>query len=191
MAWRDVGKVVGVFRDYLALGEEDVRVIHELGRVVLSRAEDVIEGAAKSLLGCEEAVKIADKAKLSVERAAELFNSWLKLTFEGNYDEEHARKVFRIGLAHTRAGVPERLMVLQMGAFAREILSVALEEEVEPSRLIPIMKALFWNLAIMIHSYDAAKKESLRRTTNISEALFERLVRISADEIYREFVNEK
>jgi len=191
LAWRDVGKVVGVFRDYLALGEEDVRVIHELGRVVLSRAEDVIEGAAKSLLGCEEAVKIADKAKLSVERAAELFNSWLKLTFEGNYDEEHARKVFRIGLAHTRAGVPERLMVLQMGAFAREILSVALEEEVEPSRLIPIMKALFWNLAIMIHSYDAAKKESLRRTTNISEALFERLVRISADEIYREFVNEK
>ena len=191
MAWRDVRKVVSVFRDYLALRDNDVKVIHELGSVILGRAEDVIRGAAKSLLGCEEAVKIAAEAKLSVERAAELFNSWLKLTFEGNYDEEHARKVFRIGLAHTRAGVPERLMVLQMGAFAREILSVALEEEVEPSRLIPIMKALFWNLAIMIHSYDAAKKESLRRTTNISEALFERLVRISADEIYREFVNEK
>ncbi len=86
--------------------------------------------------------------------------------------------VFRIGLAHVRAGVDERLMICNMGAFARELLPL-----VEDS--MPLMKALIWNLSVMIFSYEYVKDLVFREATGISGGLVDRLIKLYTEKLYQ------
>ena len=46
------------------------------------------------------------------------------MVLNGKYDKDHVISIYRIGLAHAKAGVPERLMIMNMRAFMREIIRV-------------------------------------------------------------------
>ena len=74
-----------------------------------------------------------------------------------------------------------------MGVLTTAIVGQLVERGAGREIVAAVIKALFWNLALMMYGYDAARRESLRRVTGIGVQLFERLVRLSASDIYAEF----
>ncbi|RLG02607.1 MAG: hypothetical protein DRN54_04285 [Thaumarchaeota archaeon] len=182
---KDIERMSEEAKRYLEISEEDVRRAHELGDKLLKLSEKMISGALNSLLSSELASEIIKESGITRERAAEAFAEWLRETLKGDYDLEHAKRVFTIGLAHARHGVHRRLMCLCAGAWLRELLK-ALKEAGEPiDSAILLSKLLVWNLVLMLHGYHVARRESLKRASGISPALFERLFRLKADEVYR------
>jgi len=181
-----VGRLAGESREYLKLAAEDLERVRSVWPSLSKEVNPIISGVLNSLASNKEALEIAKKAGLSLERASELFHQWFRMVFEENYDEGHALKLFRIGLAHAKHGVSEKLMILTMGAFMGETLQalkgLQATGEVENS----ICKCFFWNLCIMLQSYDFSRQSSFSKATGISKQLFERLVRLKADEIYEQ-----
>lgn len=57
--------------------------------------------------------------------------------------------------------------------------------------VVPLLKALYWNLALMLDSYEEARKRSLERATGIKGGLQERLISISSKEIYDEYSEKR
>ena len=182
---KDIERMSEEAKRYLEISEEDVRRVHEIGDKLLELSEKMISGALNSLLSSELTSEIIKESGITRERAAEAFAEWLRETLKGDYDLEHAKRVFTIGLAHARHGVHRRLMCLCIGAWLRELLK-ALKEAGEPiDSAIPLSKLLMWNLVIMLHGYHVARVESLKRASGISPSLFERLFRLKAEEVYR------
>ena len=182
---KDIERMSEETKRYLEIDEEDVRRVHEISDKLLEISEEIISGALSSLLSSELASEIIKESGITRERAAEAFAEWLREALKGDYDLEHAKRVFMIGLAHARHGVHRRLMCLCAGAWLRELLK-ALEEVGEPiDSAISLSKLLIWNLVLMLHGYHVARNESLKRASGISPTLFERLFRLKADEVYR------
>ncbi|HDD66636.1 MAG TPA: hypothetical protein ENG52_03325 [Nitrososphaeria archaeon] len=182
---KDIERMSEETKRYLEIDEEDVRRVHEISDKLLELSEEIISGALSSLLSSELASEIIKESGITRDRAAEAFAEWLREALKGDYDLEHAKKVFMIGLAHARHGVHRRLMCLCAGAWLRELLK-ALEEVGESiDSAISLSKLLIWNLVLMLHGYHVARNESLKRASGISPTLFERLFRLKADEVYR------
>ena len=183
---RDIERMSEEAKRYLGISEEDVRRVHEIGDKLLELSEKkMISGALNSLLSSKFASEIIKDSGITRERAAEAFAEWLRETLKGDYDLEHAKKVFTIGLAHARHGVHRRLMCLCAGAWLRELLKALKEAGESIDSAITLSKLLIWNLVLMLHGYHVARNESLKRASGISPALFERLFRLKADEVYR------
>ena len=171
-------------REFLEISDESIRRLRTLREVVLQKVDRVISGVLRSLLADSEAAEIIRRAGLSRERAAKLLTYWYTTIFEGNYDEDHARKVFRIGLAHARVGVPQRLMVLTSGVFMRETLKLLGEVEGSAELLPALSSCMLWNLCLMLESYELARRLSMIKAAGISEKLYERLISLRAKEVY-------
>ncbi|RLG02286.1 MAG: hypothetical protein DRN61_06745, partial [Thaumarchaeota archaeon] len=165
---KDIERMSEETKRYLEIDEEDVRRVHEISDKLLEISEEIISGALSSLLSSELASKIIKESGITRERAAEAFAEWLREALKGDYDLEHAKRVFMIGLAHARHGVHRRLMCLCAGAWLRELLK-ALEEVGESiDSAISLSKLLIWNLVLMLHGYHVARNESLKRASGIS-----------------------
>jgi len=173
-------------RLFLGLTQEDLDTLDSVKGFLLSRVDSIVDGVLETLLSDQEAMEIAKKAGLSPEQARSLLKSVVYLTLEGNFDGEHARKVFMIGAAHLRAGVGPRLMILNAGAFAREVSRVLLEGG-RAEAVVPSLKAISWTLYIIMASYLEAEARSLKEASGLKPRLVEKLKRIKADEIYRQF----
>ena len=183
---RDIERMSEEAKRYLGISEEDVRRVHEIGDKLLELSEKkMISGALNSLLSSKLASEIIRESRITRERAAEAFAEWLREALKGDYDLEHAKKVFTIGLAHARHGVHRRLMCLCAGAWLRELLKALKDAGESIDSAITLSKLLIWNLVLMLHGYHVARNESLKRASGISPALFERLFRLKADEVYR------
>lgn len=164
-----------------------MKLLREVSGSVLAQKNEIVDGAMASLLQEETCLSIAQRAGLSAEKARALFLYWLELVFTGGYDEKHSLQVAKIGLAHVKAGVPPIFMVNQMGAFAREIIKRC---SCDPQHLQAVMQALFWNLAVMLHSYEIIRMVVFGEATGISSEVFERLVNLYAKDVYSQLAKE-
>jgi hypothetical protein len=174
-------------RRYLGINDETLKLLREVSGSVLAQKNEIVDGAMASLLQEETCLSIAQRAGLSAEKARALFLYWLELVFTGGYDEKHSLQVAKIGLAHVKAGVPPIFMVNQMGAFAREIIKRC---SCDPQHLQAVMQALFWNLAVMLHSYEIIRMVVFGEATGISSEVFERLVNLYAKDVYSQLAKE-
>ena len=174
-------------RRYLGINDETLKLLREVSGSVLAHENEIVDGAMASLLQEETCLSIAQRAGLSAEKARALFLYWLELVFTGGYDEKHSLQVAKIGLAHVKAGVPPIFMVNQMGAFAREIIKRC---SCDPQHLQAVMQALFWNLAVMLHSYEIIRMVVFGEATGISSGVFERLVNLYAKDVYSQLAKE-
>ena len=68
----------------------------------------------------------------------------------GKYDRDHivSINIIRIGLAHAKAGVPERLMIMNMGAFMRETIRVLSGAGLDAETILSAVKTFIWNLTL-------------------------------------------
>ena len=175
-------------KSYLMLTSEDVERVKGSEGLFLENLDKIVRGALESLLSCKLAAKFIERSGLTEERAADLFRRWLTLFVKGSYDLDHAKEVFKIGLAHARYGVPTRLVCLCTGAWLREILRVIGESDVEDKAglSISVVKLIFWNLVVMLQGYHIARRESLKKG-GISPQLAEKLFMLKAEEVYKSF----
>ncbi|WP_288008007.1 protoglobin domain-containing protein [Thermofilum sp.] len=174
-------------RRYLGITDETLRLLREVSDSVLAHKNEIVDGAMASLMQEETCLSVAQKAALSTERARALFLYWLELVFTGGYDEKHSLQVTKIGLAHVKAGVPQIFMVNQMGAFAREIIKRC---NCDPEHLQAVMQALYWNLAVMIYSYQIIRVMVFGRATGISSEVYDRLVHLYSKDLYSQLAKE-
>ncbi len=181
----DVARAARLTADYVRLTREDIERLHGAAAMVEPHIHQISSNVLESLLGDPDARKIVEETGLTVERALALFDAWLRDVFRGGYDEKHALRVFKIGLAHVMAGVDERLMISNMGAFARELAGLKLGEEISE----PLTKALFWNLSVMVYSYEYVKALVIERAIGTSRELYRRLVKIFSKTIYDRLIS--
>jgi len=175
-------------RKYLMIADEDVERVKGSERLFLERLDEIVEGALKSLLSNELAQRFIERSGLTKERTAKLFRRWLTLFVKGGYDLDHAKQVFKIGLAHARYGVYDRLVCMCAGAWLREILKVIGECDVDDKIGLSISaaKLIFWNLIMMLEGYHVARVESLKKS-GIPPKLAEKLFMLKAEEVYKSF----
>ncbi|MCD6260213.1 MAG: hypothetical protein J7J28_00245 [Thaumarchaeota archaeon] len=175
-------------RKYLMIADEDVERVKGSERLFLERLDEMVEGALKSLLSNELAQRFIERSGLTKERTAKLFRRWLTLFVKGGYDLDHAKQVFKIGLAHARYGVYDRLVCMCAGAWLREILKVIGECDVDDKIGLSISaaKLIFWNLIMMLEGYHVARVESLKKS-GIPPKLAEKLFMLKAEEVYKSF----
>ena len=155
--------------------------------VLMENIDKIVGGVANSLLSNEEAKSIVDRTKLSPPRALNLFKSWYQSIFRGKYDREHVLSMFKIGLAHAKVGVPERLMIMNMGAFIRETMEILSASNATGEIYVSVAKSLIWNLTIMVQSYYEARMAALNEAPGLSKKILERLIKTSAAQIYNSF----
>ncbi len=180
----NIARVSELSLKYIGLTGEDIERLHSMAEKVLSKKDEIISGVMSSLTSDPDAVEVIRKTGLEAERAIKLFELWLTKVFKDQYDEKHALSVFRIGLAHVKSGVDERLMINNMGAFTREILKHI--NNVEDA--LVVSKALFWNLSIMIYSYEYVKNLVIEEAIGTSEELMKRLISLFSERVYKELL---
>jgi len=175
-------------RNYLMITDEDIEMVKHYEKLFLERLDEIVEGALRSLLSSELTQRFIESSGLTKERAMKLFKRWLALFVKGGYDLHHAKEVFRIGLAHARYGVYDRLVCMCAGAWLREILKAVGEGDVDDKIRLSISaaKLIFWNLIMMLEGYHVARRESLKKT-GISPQLAEKLFMLKAEEVYSSF----
>jgi len=170
-------------KKYLDLTDKDVSLLRRSSVFLLEKLDTIASNVLNSLLSNEEALNIAKRAGLSKEKAVDLFKYWYRLLLIGSFDERYAVEIFKIGLAHAKSGVSEKLMILNMGAFIRETLK-AIKDTGDMELAIALSKIFMWNLCLMIYSYLYVRGEFFRESTGISKELFERLMLIKSKEAY-------
>lgn len=111
----DIEKISNLSLKYIGMSESDIEILHGVADHVLAKKQEILNNVLNSLLGDPDARKVVEMTGLQAERAAKLLELWLTNVFKGNYDLTHALTLFRIGLAHVRSGVDERLMINNMG----------------------------------------------------------------------------
>ena len=175
-------------RNYLMITDEDIEMVKHYEKLFLERLDEIVEGALRSLLSSELTQRFIESSGLTKERAMKLFKRWLALFVKGGYDLDHAKEVFRIGLAHARYGVYDRLVCMCAGAWLREILKAVGEGDVDDKIRLSISaaKLIFWNLIMMLEGYHVARVESLKKA-GISPQLAEKLFKLKAEEVYKSF----
>ena len=77
-AFKEIKQASREFKRYLSLGKREVSALAELGGLV-EGLDEVLNEAVAAVLRSGEALEIARRASLSIERARELFKSWLEL----------------------------------------------------------------------------------------------------------------
>jgi len=175
-------------RSYLLIADEDVEMVKGSENIFFERLDEIVEGVLRSLLSSELAQRFIERSGLTKERAAKFFRRWLTLFVKGGYDLDHAKEVFKIGLAHARYGVYDRLVCMCAGAWLQEILKAIGEGDVDDKIGLSIsaVKLIFWNLIMMLEGYHVARVESLKKA-GISPQLAEKLFMLKAEEVYKSF----
>ena len=175
-------------KSYLMITDEDVEKVKRSERLFLENLDKIVQGALKSLLSSKLASRFVERSGLTEEEAANLFRRWLTLFVKGEYDVNHAKEVFKIGLAHAKYGVYERLVCMCTGAWLREILEIIDESDLDDKMGLSVsaMKLIFWNLILMLQGYYVARFESLKKA-GISPRLAEKLFMLRAEEVYKSF----
>lgn len=169
-------------RSFLNITPDDVQALRAMAGRVAASADAIVSAAASSLLADPEGRECVQRSGLTLERAAELFKYWLAAVFGGDYGDRHAILVAKIGLAHVKSGVKEQLMVETMGAFARELAGLSSNT----AEAVAVVKALYWNLSIMLYSYSIVREVVRKRAIGVDEKLYERLIQVFAKEVYGE-----
>ena len=173
-------------RSYLLIADEDVEMVKGSENIFFERLDEIVEGVLRSLLSSELAQGFIERSGLTKERAAKFFRRWLTLFVKGGYDLDHAKEVFKIGLAHARYGVYDRLVCMCAGAWLQEILKAIGEGDVDDKIGLSIsaVKLIFWNLIMMLQGYHVARVESLEKS-DISPQLGGKLFMLRAEEVYK------
>jgi len=187
MTWvEEISDIARKAARWLDLTDEDLAVLKANGEILLRASDRMVDAILNAILSDEFLVERVKEAGLTVEKARELLRSVVELSISGGYDEEHAKRVAIIGLAHARRGIPRFSMVLAAGVALSTILGALAEEGALTGPLAAaICKSVAWHLCVMLESYEIAEAVAVEKAAGISKGLYRRLVRVGAEEAYK------
>jgi hypothetical protein len=115
-----------------------------------------------------------------VERLYGSFEGWYRELFDGAYDDDYARRRWRVGVVHARYGVPLSTLIPAIGqvySLALEHLLAVLRPVELPGALEALGKVLTLDTTLMAESYEqataAAHEAGAQMTRRGAERLLE------------------
>jgi len=125
----------------------------------------IVDRFYQRLLTDPESRAVFTGGEAQIAHQRELLSEWLNLLLAGRFDRVFFKKVFRVGVSHVRAAVPQHLMVTGIEIVQQEITAV-LESSAKPTDVAEqraMEKLLALNLAAMLESYKDSYETAIRR----------------------------
>lgn len=119
-----------------------------------------------------------------LESLQQAHQKWLESLFTGPFDEEYARSMYYVGMAHVRVKLPVEFMqgaaTLIMGELTKLIARMCREDAAKMGVILAAINAVMgYSVAIMQESYQASslaeELEKFLAITGMSRALFNNL----------------
>lgn len=168
---------------YMSLARDDVERLHELAGRILSKKNDILSKVVSLIISDPEGAEIVRRHGLNTENVKELLEEWLIDVFRGDYDEKHTMSLFQMAVRYLKAGVNERLIIDTVGVLALETIKLLDSAD----DILAFTKALFWNLSIMLYSYEYVEKRMAKEMLGANaEKLMKRLNTIFSERILKE-----
>lgn len=124
-----------------------------------------------------------------IERLKHSLREWMRLLFEGPWDEAYFQRRLRIGRVHVQIALPQRYMMAAMNVVRTALIDVVARHPANDSvqLRLAIHKLLDIELAIMLESYredyvahvqreERLERDDLQRQLALSEARYEEIV---------------
>lgn len=158
--------------DYVGFGEEDARILSEMGARVRPRFRPIIDHFYATIQRHPGASKAITGGDAQVQRLKGTLIDWLEGLFSGVYDDAYYERRARIGRVHVRIELDQRYMFSAMNLI-REGLHDALEASGwTGDRLraghVAIDRICDIELAIMIETYREAYISRIRSTERLA-----------------------
>ncbi len=150
---------------------------------VINNIDEIVERVVQKLAKFDEIKVCLEENNLAVETASKLFKEFYKFVFESKASEDYVKKVAKVSFAHIKSGVSQSLITLTFNLFTEEIVDFLRERYRD--QILDVLSWLHWTYNIMARSYEKATYLCLEKI-KISEELFNRLVSLKAEEIYKE-----
>jgi len=168
------------------MGQAEVELLHKASHGVLEKGGEIVGEILGELFRDPEAVRIFQEAGLTREALEGMLRGWLVAAFQGDYGEKMCLEVSKIGLTLAAHGLSPGFVLAKL-ATVTEVIS----RHVAAGSLFPVvLKALRWNLTVVMLGYEVVRQRIFERATGINENVYNRLIRIYARELAQEISRE-
>ena len=168
------------------MGQAEVELLHKASHGVLEKGGEFVGEILGELFRDPEAVRIFQEAGLTREALEGMLRGWLVAAFQGDYGEKMCLEVSKIGLTLAAHGLSPGFVLAKL-ATVTEVIS----RNVSAGPLFPVvLKALRWNLTVVMLGYEVVRQRIFERATGINEDVYNRLIRIYARELAQEISQE-
>ena len=168
------------------MGKAEVKFLNEASQAVMARSEEIVGEIVGELFRDPESARILQEASLTREALLGMLRGWLPMAFKGDYGEEMCLEVSRIGFTPAAHGLAPGFVLAKLSTVT-EVVS----RHVAAGSLFPVvLKALRWNLTVVMLGYEVVRQRIFERATGINEDVYNRLIRIYARELAQEISQE-
>ena len=164
------------------MGKAEVKFLNEASQAVMARSEEIVGEIVGELFRDPESARILQEASLTREALLGMLRGWLPMAFEGDYGEGMCLEVSRIGLTLAAHGLAPGFVLAKLSTVT-EVVS----RHVAAGSLFPVvLKALRWNLTVVMLGYEVTMQWLFKNVLGIDERIYKRLQAVALKEIMRE-----
>ena len=171
---------------FLGMGQAEVELLHKASQGVLEKSGEIVGEILGELFRDPESARIFQEAGLTREALESMLRGWLVSAFTGDYGEKMCLEVSKIGLTLASHGLSPTFVLAKLAAVT-EVVS----RHVPTNEVFPVMlKALRWNLTVVMLGYQVVRQKIFEKATGISEDVYNRLIKVYAKELMQELSQE-
>jgi hypothetical protein len=155
--------------------------------MVNSSRDEIVHACMYSLLQDVELARIFRERGLEPGYVRGIFENILYEMFKGDFSEEHTVRIARMTFDLIRIGIPPRMLIMLMFILSQEIVKHTYPNS---NQVKAIIQAYGWLLSNMMESYFTIDEEVFANSLGITSASYERLLKLTAEKIYRNIDKE-
>jgi len=164
------------------MGKAEVKFLNEASQAVMARSEEIVGEIVGELFRDPESARILQEASLTREALLGMLRGWLPMAFEGDYGDGTCLEVSKIGLTLAAHGLAPGFVLAKLSTVT-EVVS----RHVAAGSLFPVvLKALRWNLTVVMLGYEVTMQWLFKNVLGIDERIYKRLQAVALKEIMRE-----
>jgi rsbT co-antagonist protein RsbR len=153
-------------KQFLELGEEDIKRLTGIGDLAKRYADDVIEDFYRHLLSFEDTRAYFGDPQL-LERVKSMQKAYFLRLTQGDYDLDYARDRLRIGATHERIGLPIKAYLGMYNFYLRSVAARLVDAfKKNPgdawATFLSLMKLTFLDIGLAIDTYITSRERTIR-----------------------------
>jgi hypothetical protein len=168
------------------MGQAEVELLHKASHGVLEKGGEIVGEIVGEVFRDPEAARVFQEAGLTRDALEEMLRGWLVAAFQGDYGEKMCLEVSKIGLMLAAHGLSPGFVLAKLATVTEVISRHVAANEVFPV----VLKALRWNLTVVMLGYEVVRQRIFERATGISEDVYNRLIKVYAKELVQEISQE-
>lgn len=170
-------------RELFGLGEPEVAALRACHAHIRANLDEIVTGFYAVQASIPEIAKIVGDSD-TMRRLHETMRSYVTELFEGRFDASYCDTRLRVGMVHSRIGVPSKLYVASVLALETQLrpwVIAALDSDPAP-RLDALRRAMLFDLHLVMETYllavstevEAAKYNLQRYADSLEKVIEER-----------------